>query len=312
MLPKRNKKGEKAQDQPPVFHPTIYRYTCTGALFLSSEETGSEGTCRGVRSRLELLSDLQINSRDEAIRDFCEMSEYVLEGEGESESGLDETTKSIIVSPALIYKDDTVRKDKRHLLPEEEIIKRQEWSCYGSTEVEYLVLKDPITNKESICALTPRNNGMSVRRIEAETGNITNIMIGWVSIVLDTSFFGDSDTDEQSSSMNKNSNSNPILADQADDPRTTVDELAAKPTPSALDTAKSAVIKTYSYSLKVIDQMGTNVRWLGENVQDDFPNRMAASGQRIVGNVGKTADRTTKFAEKIFNMFWNPGANDDE
>ena len=33
--------------------------------------------------------------------------------------------------------------DSSSCLPEEELIKRQDWSCYGSTQIDYLLLKNP-------------------------------------------------------------------------------------------------------------------------------------------------------------------------
>jgi hypothetical protein len=289
--------GKPRGEQPPVFHPSVYRYTCTGALFLSSEATGSEGTCRGLKSRLELLSDLQISTRDGAIRDFTEMNEYVLDGD--SADSLDQKTKSILVSPALIYKDDTV-EGKKELLPEEELIKRQEWSCYGKTEVEYLVLKDPKSGNERISALTPRNNGLSIRRIEADSGSITNIMVGWLSIVLDTSFF-------QESTPEINNNKNKSM-----DERSPVEEMKPTPAPDTLDTAKWAVGKMYTVSLKMVEHMQGNAAWLSEQVQDDFPQRTGIAGQKIIGNLGNTVDKTFKYMGKLSTQLWRRGEGDDD
>lgn len=294
--------GKPRGEQPPVFHPSVYRYTCTGALFLSSESTGSEGICRGFKSRLELLSDLQISTRDGAIRDFTEMNEYVLDGD--SADSLDQKTKSILVSPALIYKDDTA-EGKKQLLPEEELIKRQEWSCYGKTEVEYLVLKDPKSGNERISALTPRNNGLSIRRIEADSGSITNIMVGWLSIVLDTSFFQESPTPEINNNNNNKSKGN------LDDP-SPVEEVAPRPAQNTLDTAKWATGKMYSVSLKMVDQMQGNAVWLSQQVQDDFPKRTAAAGNKIIGNLGNTVEKTFKYMGKISTQLWRGGSGDDD
>jgi hypothetical protein len=293
--------GKSRGEQPPVFHPSVYRYTCTGALFLSSENTGSEGTCRGLKSRLELLSDLQISTRDGAIRDFTEMNEYVLDGD--SADSLDQKTKSILVSPALIYKDDTA-EGKNELLPEEELIKRQEWSCYGKTEVEYLVLKDPKSGNERISALTPRNNGLSIRKIEADSGSITNIMVGWLSIVLDTSFFQESSTPE----INNNDTNKKGSMDE----RSPVNERTPQPTPDTLDTAKWAVGKMYTVSLKMVDHMQGNAVWLSQQVQDDFPQRTAVAGQKIVGNLGNTVEKTFKYMGKLSTQLWRRGEGDDD
>jgi hypothetical protein len=293
--------GKPRGEQPPVFHPSVYRYTCTGALFLSSENTGSEGTCRGFRSRLELLSDLQMSTRDGAIRDFTEMNEYVLDGD--SADALDQKTKSILVSPALIYKDDTA-EGRKELLPEEELIKRQEWSCYGKTEVEYLVLKDPKSGNEKISALTPRNNGLSIRRIEADSGSITNIMVGWLSIVLDTSFFQDSPAPE----INNNNNNSKGSMDE----RSPVEEMSPRPAQDTLDTAKLAVGKMYAVSLKVVDQMHGNGVWLSQQVQDDFPERTAAAGHKIIGNLGNTVEKTFKYMGKLSTQLWRRGDGDDD
>jgi hypothetical protein len=295
--------GKPRGEQPPIFHPSVYRYTCTGALFLSSESTGSEGICRGIKSRLELLSDLQISTRDGAIRDFTEMNEYVLDGD--SADSLDQKTKSILVSPALIYKDNTA-EGKKDVLPEEELIKRQEWSCYGKTEVEYLVLKDPKSGNERISALTPRNNGLSIRRIEADSGSITNIMVGWLSIVLDTSFFQDSPTPE----INNNNNDN---SKRSLEERPPVEAMTPSSAPQeTFDLARYAAGKMWAVSLKVVDAMQGNAVWLSQQVQDDFPQRTATAGNKIIGNLGPTVDKTFKYMGKLSNQLWRRGNGDDE
>jgi len=288
--PKKNKIKRRFQHSD-LFQPSIYRYTCRGAYFASSEKIGSEGTCRGLRSRLELLSDMDLATREAAIKNFTYMTDFEMDDADASD--LNQQTKSILVSPALVYRDTNSDGKKKESLPEEEIIKRQQWSCYGSTEVEYLILRHPKTGEEKIAAIAPRNVGVSIRKIESDEGSITSMAIGWLNIVVDSGPPMDSeqsDTDEQ-------------------DARLPVDEVAPRPPADSIAAAKATVGKVYTFGGKLLDQMSSNAIWLYGNMQDDFPSRTYAAGAKIVDQFPKTIDRTTRFMGKMLGSLWD---NDDD
>ena len=321
-----------------VYQPSIYRYTCRGAFFLSSEDDAKgknekrEGTCRGIRSQIEMLQDLEKNTRAGAIKNFTYMTDYELD---ESESGLDQQTKSIVVSPALIYKDDDeggavadpntgkIAKKNQQLLPEEELIKRQEWSCYGRTDVEYLVLRNPSTGDEKIAAVVPHNAGISIRKIEADDGgSITSVALRWLNLVVDSGPSIWHDEEESSnnqasaahhqhrdqkgmSSMNQSSKEQISPAHQV--ASSSVGE--GKPPPDNIDQAKESVTKVYKFSCKLANHMQYNATWLAGTVQDNFGQRTITAGTKIVQVIPKTVEKTGKFFGKMVGRLL--GGDDD-
>ena len=316
-----------------VYQPSIYTYTCRGAYHASSEfHQNKEGHCRGFRSRLELLSDMEMNTRKGALEDFTFWAAggdvdggYDLADENGGEI-LDPQTKSVLVSPALIYKEEAEYPKKKKLknkvtdaiqkenppaedgistvssmLPEEELIQRQDWKCYGSTHVDYLLLTNPKTGREQIAAVAPRNHGLTIRKIQAEPGNnVTCIGLGWLSIVMDSVSLDT--TDEK-----------PIMKQNDEEPTAvTPEEVPPKPSPTTLASAKASAERCVAFSRKVAEHMGINAAWIFHTLQDDFPARTVASGQRIMGQVPVTIERTTGFMKKAAKKFWSMVDDEDD
>lgn len=353
----------------PIYHPSIYTYTCRGAYFVASNVPHSEGTCRGIRTRLELLSDMDANTREGAIKDFTYMTEYELD-EDDAANSLNQKTKSILISPALIYKEDaterggkagtslphqtdrtsssrrpvletpasaTARSSHSSSLPEEELIKHQQWSCYGSTEVELLVLKNELSGREHIAAVAPRNVGISIRKIHADEGSITSIGVGWLNIVVDAgpAFVEDDMDDNEQEYDDYDDERDAVPSGQALEPsnaalsddrtssyssprvpssRTPIprsDDLFPMPSPESLAKAKALLVRYVDFGGKVAEQMKSNALWLRETLQDDFPSRTVAAGQKIATNLPRTIDRTMAFAQKLWDR-WSGGGGDDD
>eukprot|EP00523_Entomoneis_sp_CCMP467_P005998 CAMPEP_0168734620 /NCGR_PEP_ID=MMETSP0724-20121128/8907_1 /TAXON_ID=265536 /ORGANISM="Amphiprora sp., Strain CCMP467" /LENGTH=461 /DNA_ID=CAMNT_0008781729 /DNA_START=124 /DNA_END=1509 /DNA_ORIENTATION=+ len=62
---------KKQKQQQPRYLPSVYRYSCQGAFFVSTDTPGSVGTCRGLKSNIEHLMDMNvISTKKEAIRNF--------------------------------------------------------------------------------------------------------------------------------------------------------------------------------------------------------------------------------------------------
>lgn len=311
MIPSKQqppKKTRKRWAQTPIYQPSIYSYTCRGAFSAKSEDRGSEGTCRGLRSRLELLSDMDVNTREEAIKSFTYMTDYELEED--DANSLNQKTKSILVSPALIYKDDAAKSTKSEL-PEEELIKRQEWSCYGSTEVEVLVLKNEASGAEHVAAISPRNVGVSVRKIEADEGSITSIGVGWLNIVVDAgpSFVQEEeDTQQQEPQRDKQQQQSSPQQPQTSLP----EQVPQRPTgsPGTMSRGRESLTRFLDFSARVGTQMRQNVYWLYTNMQDDFLSRSYSAGQKITANLPKTLDRTVSYVNKVIEK-WQGDDDDD-
>jgi len=284
----------------PVYSPSIYTYKCRGAYFLSSDQQGSEGVCRGLRTRLELLSDMESNTREAAIKDFTYMTDFEID-EDEANT-LNQKTKSILVSPAIIYEEKTSSDEQSPKLPEEELIQRQSWSCYGSTDVQYLVLKNQNSGDEHIAAVAPRNLGISIRKIEAEDNSITSVDFGWLNVVVDAAPKEEDEKEREAEQQQPNMN-RVAPVDDAVPPR---------PRSKTIANSKEYAGQFYNFSLKVAEQMKHNSKWLYENLQDDFPARTYSAGEKIITNLPRTVERTGKFMVKIFNRWQGQDDGDGE
>ncbi|GAX14661.1 hypothetical protein FisN_11Hh200 [Fistulifera solaris] len=319
-----------------LFEPSIYTYTCRGSYFVSTTQPTDqrEGTCKGLRSRLELLSDLDVNTRKGALEQFTVWAA----GGDPSEAGFAETQEgvemdpqamSVVVSPALIFPDamsKTVidaakkadkKKGKKHdaiiesaddsntitsidsssRLPEEELIKRQDWGCYGSTQVDYLLLKNPETGEEAIAAVAPRNHGLSIREIRADQGvNISCYGIGWLSFIIDWK----SDTEETATSNNPQPEAN-----------SAVEEMRHKSTADALASAKQSALYAANFTSKVGEHMVANVSWIIQACGADFPARTLATGKDILHEMPATIERTGKFMGRLVGRIVDDLFGDD-
>ena len=318
MLPRPGKQKTKKYTDATIYHPSIYSFKCRGAYRLSSDDLNREGVCNGLRSRLELLADIEPGSRENSIKSFTYMTDYDLD-ESDANS-LNQKTKSILVSPAIIYKEPGKNQGAISSAPllEEELIKRQNWSCYGSTEIDMLILKNEAEGTEHIAAVAPRNVGLSIRKIETDDGNISSIGIGWVNIVVDTGIVVEEHDQSQEQrpknsampqSVTKGHDATSMNDDNPLSPATP--EVPPKPSASSIEGAKSFLLNVYAFSFKVADQMQSNVTWLADTLQDDFPSRCATAGKKIVAEMPNTANRTASFMGKMYNR-WVNGDDDDE
>jgi len=311
----RRRKQASTANQSPLYIPSIYSYTCRGKYFASSDKKGGEeGICKGLKSKLEMLYDnnQETVTRAEALKRFTTMTaDFDLDfedGAAASNSELHQQAKSVLISPALIYKDPEATKrnendplHKDQLVPEEELIVHQDWTCYGSTDVEYLVLQDVNTGAKKIAAVAPRTTGISFREIETDDSlrSIVRVGLGWLDIIHDNhSVLVDDDEDHHKDSQNN------VMPN--------VEEVPPKPQVDTLDTAKRSLAKTFDFSCKVAQQMKYNLQWLGNNLQDDFPARTYAAGQKIVAQIPKTVDLTVDFMGKLVKRWTGDDFDDDD
>jgi hypothetical protein len=310
-----------------LYNPTIYSYMCHGKFYASSETTkGSEGLCHGLKSTLEMLHEdhqpSMMTSRAQALKFFTRNAadaEHDLFQETEasslsSNSELNQRAKVVFLSPALIYKETESEmnhqlqpvgiednKTVNHItnsdsFPEEELIIRQDWTCYGSTEVEVLVLQDVTTGEKKITAVAPRNTGLSFREIETQDSlrMLTRIGLGWLDIIHDNNA---TIMDESTAS--------------AEDDKRWPEEVPPKPSIDTIAVAQQFAIRTFDFSKLVAEHMKFNLQWLGSNLQDDFPARTYAAGQNIVAQLPKAVDLTVDTMGKILNRMFG-GDDEDE
>jgi hypothetical protein len=331
MLPRPGKPlTKKYTETATVYHPSIYSFKCRGIYNLSSEPPNHngpqgnhnyrEGYCRGLRTKLELLADMEPGSRETAIKGFTYMTDYDLD-ESDANS-LNQKAKSILVSPAIIFQEQNnqdVSKQQSAPLLEEELIKRQNWSCYGSTEVDMLVLKDEKDGTEHIAAVAPRNIGLSIRRIETDDGNISSIGIGFVNIVVDTGPIVDEQEQTGGRQPTTPVGQQSIHKEQQQQPATLKGEpsqpvsppIPPRLSPVSLEGVKSYLLTVYEFSFKLGEQMKQNVNWLSGTLQDEFPSRCLSAGHKIVDEIPKTTHRTATFMGKMYDRWVNGGGDEN-
>jgi hypothetical protein len=317
---------------------------------------------------------MDASTRDVAIKNFTYMTDYELDEDDDPQqgggtstttgaggtNGLNQKTKSILISPALIYKEKVEsssastapnnRNKSNHknrqystikmpstpsssasaTLPEEELIKRQKWSCYGSTEVELLVLQNASTGEEHIAAVAPRNVGVSIRKIDADDGSITSIGIGWLNIVVDAgpAFLEEDDDDEEveradprghrhrddAKDSPSSRNQQGGAARQSSNQQRQQEGRPSEDVPPRPSQQQDSIARTrtqlkryYEFAGKVGEQMKVNVSFLRETLQDDFARRSTAAGNKIVANLPRTLDRTAAFFHKMIDRWTGSG-----
>jgi hypothetical protein len=282
------------------------------------------------------LSDLDVNTRKGALEQFTVWAA----GGDPSDAGFAETQEgvemdpqamSVVVSPALIFPDamsktvidaanEKKKGGKKHdaiiesndesntitsidsssRLPEEELIKRQDWGCYGSTQVDYLLLKNPETGDEAIAAVAPRNHGLSIREIQADQGvNISCYGIGWLSFIIDWK----SDTEETTTN---NQHPVPNAATNA-----ALEEMRHKSTADAFASAKQSALYAAHFTSKVGEHMIANVTWIIQACGADFPARTLATGKDILLEMPATIERTGRFMGRLVGRIVDDLFGDD-
>uniref|UniRef100_A0A6S8ITE0 Uncharacterized protein n=1 Tax=Amphora coffeiformis TaxID=265554 RepID=A0A6S8ITE0_9STRA len=287
-----------------MYLPAVYRYSCLGGFSASSLQTGSTGNCRGVRSNLEHLLDMNPSTRTEAITNFT--------GEGvdvEDDVGLIEDGRP---NPALIYPHAEEGKNPPAVEDDTKIL-LESWSAFGSTEVECLQLTDLKTGKTEIVAVSPYNAAIvSSRKIEMKDRTVSSTEFGIgpykMQFLIETGVVRDDLEDHPALRKEKDDQTVKEKKNKAskEEDEEVIDPSSGAITPNTFENAQeffasSGVFfgKMYNFSLKMVDKMQSNATWLYGNLQDDFPARTVASGRRIIDQMPKTAALLTKVIKQI-------------
>lgn len=190
-----------------MYLPAVYRYTCRGVFSASSDERGSAGHCRGIRSSIEHLIDMNPMTREEALKHFTGNDGNLEDDDDDNNNadvGLIEDGRT---NPALVYppappassrngngkEDEEDDEDVVGPVRASQVVAAVEaanannnnpilhetWSAFGSTEVECLQLTDLKNGSTEIVALAPYNAALaSTRKIQMEDRRITSTEIG--------------------------------------------------------------------------------------------------------------------------------------
>jgi hypothetical protein len=279
-----NKKNTTKATAPKLYRPSVYSYICHGYYFAASDQAESSagpGACRGITSQLEILENQGLMTRAEALKRFSTMSEDVTP---EDEEGGDLQQQAIYMSPVLVFQNKSLTDaSKQERLPTEELIKRETYEGYGSTEVEYLMLEDTTEPKQKhFVAVGPRNTGVSFRQIDTEDSvrQITRIGLGFIQIIFDSN----TTIDDASSQVPS--------ATAAHHPE-------QRPPTMTLDHNKERLLQFWGFCTKVAEHTQMNAEWLADNLQDDFPRRTYQAGTRIIAELPRICQKTAANMGKI-------------
>jgi hypothetical protein len=219
---------------------------------------------------------------------------------------------------------------------EEEVILEQDWTCYGVTTVEYLSLEDVRTGESTLTAVAPRNTGLSIRNIETDDHlrSLTRCSLGWIDILHDSNAVLEDEDNEEMNEAGTNtnesksileglvdttSNKNPKKADDGnvdEQIRQTPSILTELHIPKDVETiikiSQEHLNRTFEFSKLVSTHMQNNVEWLYNNLRDDFPNRTAEAGKRLMIQIPKTFDGTVAALNKIVQQLIRGQDDDDD
>mmetsp|Transcript_28185 Transcript_28185/g.39651 ORF Transcript_28185/g.39651 Transcript_28185/m.39651 type:complete len:316 (-) Transcript_28185:103-1050(-) len=282
-----------------LYYPSIFRYKCRGAFHASSDDTGSAGVCQGIQSRLEHVRDLQRSTRDEAASAFLSAANYPTDLPDEGDAPHAEALRSLLQTQALIYdehKEDSTKTERQDPDPDNPW---NDWSCYGSTEVHLLVLRDVSDDKETVAGVAPECAlGLSIRDVGTPTsgGVVGTIRMGPLEVNLVGDYYDEqnpSTADSRQHNKKSNRSNSPL----------------SSTTPSSQPATANPDINSVFYekfmqaSQKLSYSMQHNAHFLKNELSDEFPSRMVDGAKRVVGQFEKTADRTLKLMKSVYHMW---------
>jgi hypothetical protein len=256
-----------------LYFASVYRYTCLGHVRASSSEK-DDRVCRGIQYGIQHAAEShRAISRQEATNDFALLNSTA---KSRHHPGMPASLNDRLHTQAVII-NDKPQNDK-------------EWNdidSYGITDVEVLVLQDAKAKKSQVTSVAPHCfMGTSTRNVGTKEGTMVSgtIHLGPLEITLD------SGVEEQQ----QNSHVSPAKKANA---------------PARHDTGR-ARLDALQFSKKVADNMVKGASMLKDAVSEDFPSRMYDASHRVVGQMGKTVERTGKVAKSLYRMWFD--ADDDE
>jgi hypothetical protein len=211
------------------------------------------------------------------------------------------------------------------ILPEEELIVEQSWTCYGVTEVEYLALENVNTGESKLVAVAPQNTGVSIREIETDDTirTLTRCSLGWIDILHDSSAILVDDENENEDKQTDTADGKGLLDESKQDGEKIQEPRGLLPhfrmptdlqssISSADSVARKSLERTFEFSKVVLEHMKFNATWLLRNLQDDFPARTYTAGKSIVTQLPRSVELTSSAMSKILRRMFGGDDDDDD
>jgi hypothetical protein len=289
-----SKPGAKENKSPLLYHPSIFRYTCKGRLNLVSREP-TTGVCKGIQSQLEHVDHWRLTTRDEAVKVFQQKSEAPTGGvQHQGDTSAPTAAHSLEVaniSNVLVYPQEKNASEEEM---KKEEMKKEDWSCYGSTEIDLLVLRPQNSKQETIAAVSPYcSPGMTIRDISDPAlgrDRTSTIRLGVVEIVYQSSIVDEEDESHSREASKMTSSQSREKKKQDTLPLST---------------------RLLSSSSNILKSMKINAQLVYQASQENFPQRSYSSGMRIVKEFESTWTRTTTLMKKVAFWDWSDDGSSD-
>jgi hypothetical protein len=204
----------------------------------------------------------------------------------------------------------------------------EEWRCYGTTEVDLLVLcpvttengNEPKTEDEAIAAVAPYSApGMQVRDITSSSigkERTRTIRLGILEIVYSTAMDDVADHEEPQMSSEHGRRHGKTQHDHDGDDQKKERGKKNRLEEEENDDASSRLstpTRVYQSAQNIAKQMEINAKLLYESVQDEFPERTYEAGKRIYEEFPHTLNRTIETMKKVVSFFGSDdGDNNDD
>ncbi len=317
---------------PSLYRPIIFQYKCRGGLFIDDEgnkqrtsgDNGGSGqeeeqrvtpwehggvyvlpkslstpSCIGLESRLKKLQELQPMTKEESLRAFMWHADNT---EGAYESPQQDRRKE----------DDEAHNSGSHY-PK----KRQgdgafsTMAFYGSTDVSVLMLRD--AKKAEVVAVAPDCKlGLTIREAGDNTGgeSFSTLRVGPVEVTVGNQYeYQEKDQLNHNNSRTHKRNLTKQINDtnknllQKKNNKLQKDEAPFSNSDTHQQSEQDYLKKVvYAFS-KTAESMQNNAKMIKDELSDDFPSRVLKAGDKIVGNFGKTMDRTKKVVLDVYKMW---------
>mmetsp|Transcript_26154 Transcript_26154/g.72981 ORF Transcript_26154/g.72981 Transcript_26154/m.72981 type:complete len:462 (+) Transcript_26154:54-1439(+) len=222
----------------------------------------------------------------------------------------------------------------------------QDWNCYGTTEVDLLVLRDAtsrdiddfhhgeeldeygyptisrrdLNNEATIAAVAPYTSpGVNIRDVSHQDWTSTTLRdrtstlrLGFLEVIYQQV---EDIVDENEATIEDNNNKQGGKnGGHIGNNESTAQGRKANAPRKPTDT-ESFPTKFYEKASKIADHMKFNAKLLRDSVRDDFPGRTISAGQRIINHFDTTLDNMGKFASKIVSLttgLWDDDGNNND
>jgi hypothetical protein len=268
-----------------LYHPSVFRYHCYGILKLSSDLEGSEGICQGLATSMEHVRDVRPSTRQQAIDAIVPFPPPDLVSDFQYK---DKELQKMMERDALIY-DEVKEKSNSHTKANQES-SYHDWDLYGSTEVEVLVLKHVVTQKEHVAAVIPRCSlGCSFRDVASQHHSFVYSDLHLGNNTVRLAGLGErNDTDTQGSIVDTNSKQNPNAS--------VTPSTGASSSLITMDNIQAVTTKVAEHATLILSQAYQNSLFVAQEVvSPDFPRKWYDAADRIVHQVPTTVQNVQKY-----------------